>query len=363
MINVLHTIDTTGPGGAETVFLQLLRRLDREMYNPVVLIRGKGYVYDQLLEMGIKPHIVDAKGSFNIGYLLNLVKIIRKYKIKLVQSHLFGSNVYCSIAGLLTSVAVISVFHGLVDFNNESYRSLKFWLINAGSKKIVFVSEFLKELTLQSFKFNESKITTIYNGVDIEKYTSESNEHEYEFIDKDKFNIICVGNIRRPKGYDVLISAAADIKSQPINFIIIGDKDPVIYHELTELADNLGVRSLFNFIGFRHDVADILKHVDLFVLPSTSEGFSISTIEAMACGIPVIATKSGGPQEIIHDQIDGILVATNSPQELALAIDSLYMNKPLREKYVSNAKNTVSQKFSLDVSIAQYQDLYQSLSD
>ena len=66
MINILHTIDTTGPGGAETVFLQLLKNLDPDRYKPVVVIRGKGYVHDQLKKIGIDPYIVNAKGSMNV---------------------------------------------------------------------------------------------------------------------------------------------------------------------------------------------------------------------------------------------------------------------------------------------------------
>jgi len=96
MKKILHVIDTTGPGGAETVFIELLSRLQSERYESIVVIRGAGWVYDELRRRGFEPYVVDAKGSFNFRYLLELVKIVRREKIDLIQAHLLGSGVYCS---------------------------------------------------------------------------------------------------------------------------------------------------------------------------------------------------------------------------------------------------------------------------
>ncbi len=115
MLNILHSIDTPGPGGAETVYLDIVTRLDRDRFTSFPVIPEKGWIYDQLQEQGFDPIIIDSTGSFNTRYLWELIKLIRKQKIDLIHSHLFGSNVYCSLAGLLTSTPVISTFHGFVD--------------------------------------------------------------------------------------------------------------------------------------------------------------------------------------------------------------------------------------------------------
>ena len=90
MKTILHVIDTTGPGGAETIFIDLASRLPADRYRPVVLIRGKGWVYEELQRRGIEPVMMDAKGSFNWRFLKNLVALIRREKIDLVQPHLLG---------------------------------------------------------------------------------------------------------------------------------------------------------------------------------------------------------------------------------------------------------------------------------
>ena len=92
MIKILHTIDTTGPGGAETVFINLIKGLDKTKFESVVAIRGPGWVYDELIRGGVKPIFLQTKGSFNYKYLLSMISIIRKNKIDVIQSHLFGSN-------------------------------------------------------------------------------------------------------------------------------------------------------------------------------------------------------------------------------------------------------------------------------
>ena len=102
MKTILHTIDTTGPGGAETVFIDLATRLPKDKYRSVVVIRGKGWVYEELGRRGVNPILLDAKGSFNLRYLLGLRKIIKEEGVDIIQSHLLGANVYCSLAGLLT---------------------------------------------------------------------------------------------------------------------------------------------------------------------------------------------------------------------------------------------------------------------
>ena len=146
MKTILHTIDTTGPGGAETIFIDLASRLPKEKYRSVVVIRGKGWVYEELCRRGIEPLFMDAKGSFNWRYLADLVSLIRQEGVDVIQSHLLGSNVYCSLAGLITRKPVVATFHGAVDFGGkERLKGVKYSTINAGANSIVAVSGSLRQ--------------------------------------------------------------------------------------------------------------------------------------------------------------------------------------------------------------------------
>lgn len=159
MIKVLHAIDTTGLGGAETVFVSLVKGLDAEKFKSIAAIRGSGWVYDSLRISGVEPIFVKSKGGYNFQYLEELVRIVKEHEIDIIQSHLLGSNLYCSIAGLVCRVPVISTIHGFVDVaESEKLMWLKSKLINMGSKKIVFVSDRLREHYVKQLGFSKKNL-------------------------------------------------------------------------------------------------------------------------------------------------------------------------------------------------------------
>ena len=320
MKTILHIIDTTGPGGAETVFIDLITHLPVQAYRSVVVIRGKGWVYETLCRRGAKPILLDAKGSFNWRYLWALVKLIRREKVDLIQSHLLGSNVYASLAGLLARVPVVATFHGAVDVSEkERLMSLKFAVINFGARAIVAVSKDLRDNIVNRTSLRSNKTKVVYNGIDtadFSRHKSDAIRQQFGWPDDDII-IGCLGNIRPAKAYDVLLKAAALVREadaeQPgrsMRFVIAGHFKGRLYQQLLELKKELNLDDYVHFLGFNDDLAEFLSNLNLFLLTSSSEGFSIATIQAMAAGLPVIATRSGGPQEIItHDENDTYILA------------------------------------------------------
>ena len=366
MTNILHAIDTTGPGGAETVFIELLSRLERPQYNATVVIRGRGWVHDELCRRGYKPYIVDAKGSFNLAYLFRLIKIIRKERIDIIQSHLFGSNVYCCLAGWLSHTPVITTFHGAVDFSGERFLQAKFRIINTIAKAIVVVSENLKSQLLEKVSLNPGKLKVIYNGIDTNKFQPDKNDSLRKELALTASDVIVgsIGNIRRPKAYEILLRAAAIVVEQSpnIKFVIVGENKNTLYDELIKLRGELKLENNVFFLGFRANVPEIMNGFDLFLLSSRTEGFSISTIEAMACGIPVTATKSGGPQEIITNKQDGMLVEVDSSTQIAAAILGFVKDPQLQSQLKTNALDTVKTRFAIDAMLNKYKALYLNVS-
>lgn len=365
--NILCTIDTRGPGGAETIFLTLVERLDRNKYNRHLILSGKGWVYDQAVKMGIYPEIIESEGSFNVSYLTKLIKYIKGNHIDLVHSHLLGANVYCSIAGLLCRVPVISTFHGTVDSGiRGNMPKLKFHLINAGSKYIVFVSNYLKNYYLSWTAVNKTKSMVIYNGICYNRFATPKNGRLREELgySNDDVLIGSIGNFRHSKGYDVLLKAASIVvKSFPqAKFISVGEGHGQLYKKMSRLKQRLGLENNVTFLGFRSDVENILSSLDLFVLPSRTEGFSLSTIEAMAAGVPVIVTNSGGPGEIVTHLQDGIIVDAKSPKSMAQGVKMCLSDAELRSALSSNARRTIQSRFTEDSMVMEYVSLYDACS-
>ena len=366
MIRILHTIDTTGPGGAETVFVNLVKGLDRKEFEPIVAIKGPGWVCDELEKSGISPLFINSKGSFNIKYLRELIGIIRRNNVEIIQSHLLGSNLYCSLAGMICGVPVVSTFHGFVDINEkERFSAIKSMIINLGSARLVFVSDRLREFYVEQKGFSVVKSVTIYNGIDTALFKPQRDDSIREKLGLGPENILVgsVGNIRASKGYEYLLEAAKLVidRYPQFHFVVAGEGSGKLFDNLLVLRKKLGIENHFSFLGFEHDVPKLMNNFDIFVLPSVSEGFSISTIEAMACGVPVIATRCGGPEEILRHLDNGILVDACCPEKIVKGISELYGNKRRKLDLISRGINSVTTFYANETVLKKYENMYAKL--
>ena len=364
---VLHLIDTTGPGGAETIFVQLADKMREKGWNSVVVIRGEGWVNDELMKRGLTPIILDAKGSFNIRFLWRLIQLVRQHKVALIHSHLLGSNVYAALVGLLTFCPVVATYHGMVDISpNERFKVIKHWAMRWGIKRYVSVSKSLAASIFEKGLLNPKKTSVVYNGIDTAKYGKNDSNTIRQQLDLDDEAILVgsLGNVRPAKAYDVLIEAVPQVlaTNPNVHFIIAGDPKKSLMQVLDKRMAQLSIGENVHFIGFQRDCAAMLGQMDLFLLSSSSEGFSISTIEAMATGLPVIVTKCGGPEEIITHGQNGWLVETNNTKAISEGLGVVLNDDELQHYLAKNAKQHVESIFSSDVMMGEYNKVYQSVA-
>ena len=368
MKTVLHIIDTTGPGGAETVFIDLATRMPKEKYRSVVIIRGKGWVYDELCRRGVQPVLLDAKGSFNFRYLLGLRKIIKNEGVDLIQSHLLGANVYCSLVGLLTGKPVVATFHGAVDIGeNERLKGLKFAAINAGASSIVAVTDSLLDDIMNRTLLSKKKSCVIYNGIDTSAFIrTHSNALRLKYgWNEDEIIIGSLGNIRPAKGYDILLKAAALLEHTDYSyrFVIAGQGKGRLYENLLALRKELGLEETVQFLGFIDDAADFLANIDIFLSSSISEGLPLSAIQAMVAALPIVATRCGGYEGLITDRENGVLVDIGIPQAIADGIEMIASDPTLQRKVSSNAKKYAVSTFDIQIMLNAYEQMYDHLID
>ncbi len=362
MIRVLHTIDTTGPGGAETVFMSLAKGMDPARFRTFAAITGPGWVRDELQRCGIEPMFVRTRGKFSFRYLFDLVRIIRNNGIDSIQSHLLGSNVYSCLAGMICRVPVVSTFHGFVDADGtDRLMAFKRRIINLGSGKIVFVSDSLRKRFVRLYKFSPEKAVTVHNGVDPSVFRPRKEDGIRKELGLGTAQLLvgAVGNIRPAKGYDLFLEAARLVldRHPECRFTVAGEGTGPLYESLLESRRRLNLEHAFTFLGFRSNAAEVLNNLDVFVLPSVSEGFSISAVEAMACSLPVVATRSGGPEEIIRDGVNGIAVEC-SAEGIAHGIIDLIENPEARKRMSANARKDALERFSMGKMIEAYHDLH-----
>ena len=370
-INILHIIESSATGGAETIFLDIVKYIDPACFEMHNCLFYNGWLFQQLVANDKEVINLDSKGAFDLKLLIKLLVLIRKKNIHLIHAHLFGAGVYGSLAGLLSRKPVIVTLHGEIDIDpNDNLKKVKLFILNQSVDRIVFVSNSLMKTCNNVGLGNSKTSTVIYNGIDLHYFKpAEGNNSKWVFdikknlsLDADSFLVGAIGDIHPVKGYTNLIEAAAKIKKECCNakFIIAGRKTRY-YSELKNTTIAAGLENDLFFIGHIANIPDLLGQIDLFLSSSVTEGFSLSTIEAMAMKKPSIVTRSGGPEEIVDDLVNGILVTPNSPDELAQAVITLINNNNISSKIASNARDKIVKIFSVTKMLESYQDLYRTL--
>ncbi|HEY1890272.1 MAG TPA: glycosyltransferase family 4 protein [Steroidobacteraceae bacterium] len=365
MISVLHVIDTGGPGGAETVFLQCATRLDPTKFASTAVVGSDNWLADRVRKSGFDPVIAPARGSFNLRYLRQISGVARSVSADLICAHLYGTAVYASALGVIRSIPVVSVFHGGADISTgDRFTSIKASIVRNGSRKVVFVSESLRMELAGTLKIPSSRSAIIPNGIDttaFQRGTDDSIRNELR-LPPDAILVGAIGNIRPAKAYDNLLHAARALadRSDRFYFVVAGECRGTLADDLIRLRSQLRLESHFFFLGLRPDIPAVLHNLDVFVLSSKSEGFSIACTEAMACEVPVVATRCGGPQEILSED-SGLLVAPGDPGELAHAIYRVAHEPELARNLSRAALKRVRDEYSLKAMLAKYEALYQDV--
>ncbi len=363
---ILHLIDSGGPGGAETVCLNLITGLDPAGWDHHVVVPVRDWLHAALADRGIPSTVIGSEGSFDFRYLAEIVRLIRERRIDLVQTHLFTTAVYASVAGRISGVPVVSTIHGIVDTGPPNRkRDFKFRLLDSERNRIVLVSSLLKESIATQGHLRDEITRVVPNGIDVSEFrpAPDTSFRRELGIPSDGVLIGALGNVRVPKDYANLLEAAAILKSlsPAYRIVIIGDTDgmPELYRQLVEKHAELGLGDVVRFAGFRSDTPRLLNNLDIFVMSSEKEGLPLAMLQAMATGVPVVATRCGGPQEVIVEGENGLLVDTHAPADLANALHTLAADPFMADKFRAAGRRTIEERFTIDRMIEGYTSIYQ----
>lgn len=179
-------------------------------------------------------------------------------------------------------------------------------------------------------------------------------------INKDEFMIISVGELNKNKNHHIIIKAIAKLKNEKIKYVICGQGP--LEHELKKLSSKLGIEHQVVFLGFRKDVSELLNVADLFAFPSLREGLSLSLMEAMASGLPVICSKIRGNIDLIEESKGGYLIELSNTSiiEISKRINMIYMDKNIKHKFGEYNKVKIT-KFSITNVIDEVSKIYKEL--
>ena len=322
MPNILHAIDTTGPGGAETVFVSLAEHFSRSPYQSIALIRGPGWVKSQLEARDIPVIVEESRGSVNISYLGRLVRHLRTHQVDLIHAHLPGASLYGAMAGRIVGIPVVSTYHGSVDIRSRGRMdSLRHWIVRRYSR-VVAVSEPLRDELAQHLGLPQEEVELIGNGIDCQRFAAAAplGLRARFGLPEHALLIGSLGNIRPAKAYDQGLKALKVLRDQGVDayWFVAGQSRPGdrLLEDLKGLAADLGVETYVQFLGFVEAPERFLADLDVFLLCSSSEGHPLALTQAMAAGKAIVATRCG-VEELLDGERNGWLAEVGDPPGLA----------------------------------------------
>jgi glycosyltransferase involved in cell wall biosynthesis len=363
-LNVLHLIETSEPGGAETVLAYIASNLDTDRYRSIVCVLEDGWLTDHLSSLGIPHVMIENRWSYDPVFLFKLLRLIRREKIDLIHSHEFMMTVYGSLSARLARIPHVGTIHGKVYYPDRQRRVRMLRMAAGLCSRLIAVSDDLNRFLTTLLSVRSGKIETLYNGIDLEKYRSVGLlEESRERLGLRDMSIVLgtVGSLFEVKGLPYLLEAIARLRNKypRLSLLIAGEGNRE--DSLKTIANQLELGNTVRFLGFRDDIPDILQAVDIYVCSSVSEGLSLSILEAMAMSKPVVATDVGGNPELIADGANGFLVPAKDPVRLADAIAELINSPERRLEFGTKSREVVENRFSLERMVRDYEKLYEQV--
>lgn len=368
-VRIVHVIESAGPGGAETILLELVRRAPSRGCSAVAVVPTADGWLGQALPPDAR-RVIGANrqghaGPIDLPYVRALRRLFVAESPTLVHAHSFDSALYSSIALLGMGARLVTTFHGTADVLRTGLRNRIKWTLLRRTNAIVCVSDSLARVARSTPGLPASRFRSIPNGVDLSRIGTERSRalRSQLGLSDNTMLLGALGNVRKPKGYPELLAAIADLRARglDVHLVIAGDNRGALGERLVALRAELGLDAHVTFLGFVDDPSRYLNGLDMFVLSSLSEGFSLSTVQAMAVGLPIVATRSGGPEELlVHDE-HGVLVPSGSGTALAEGIKALWGDERRRQRLAGAARERALRSYSIELMADRYAALYREL--
>ena len=369
-IKVLRVLPSLEMGGVERTLISLIPYLqERGVMVEVCTLYRRDVLAEEIERIGVPLVHINMRARLDLDFkyvsgIIRLAEYIRKKNFDILHTHLYRANTPGRIAGLLARVPVmVANEHNIDSWKTSSQKRMDRFLARFTSK-IIVVSEKVKDFYIREVGIPENKIIVIYNGIDLARFSLgvDLRKKRRELGIPEGVRIVgSVGRLHPQKDFFTFLKAARIVSERVprVHFLIIGGGP--LRRELEDFARMMGLEERVSFLGERKDVEKIYPLMDVFVLSSIREGFPISVLEAMACGIPVVATSVGGTPELIQEGETGFLVSPGDPQNLAKRIEILIRDKVLRGRMGRKGKERV-REFSIEKMADRTLQLYRRLA-
>jgi glycosyltransferase involved in cell wall biosynthesis len=372
-IRVFHTTEGVSWAGMEAYLYSLLPRLAQSGNIEVTFASfHDGPLINRLKKKGVKALVLQRRRKFDFFIFFRLIKLLRKINPDIIHMHGYLSIFYGIPAALVnrTPIKVVTLHASPIPSGQTKilsklmlYLGIAYQMLKISKTYLIAVSKDIYDSHKKVRNINPFCMEVIHNGIDIEEIrTHEPTLKRYDIgINESDFLIGIIGRIDKNKGHIYLIKAAKKLISEgkSIKVVIIGEgalqNDLKAYCTLNQLGRNI------HFLGFKKNIIDFLYLIDVLVISSLHEGIPYILLEAMAIGVPVIATDVGGIPEVIKDNLNGLLVPSKDSEAIASRIHLLMEDATIRDRLSKSALEILNQRFSQKVMTQSTINVYNKL--
>ena len=389
-ISVLHVISNLKVGGAQEALRTLVGAQVAKGCRPVICTFEDGPLRSPIKSIGVPVEVVPGRAASVVMLPLfladmwrlhrSLLRLIDKYNVDIVQTHLLRVLDFVVLSlRIRRRIRVCWTIQNSRFTLREEHLQQQKWLLRPKRwahrclyrvmsrwvDGIVAVSSEVKTSILREMGRDGSKVRVIENSVNVDRYRLRSDRPRIRSevrrqigIPKDDPVMIAVATFKRQKGHHYLLEAAVPVvhRFSRLRILLVGDGD--LRETLVEQSNQLGLQENVHFLGTRHDIPDLLAASDYFVLPSLWEGLSVALLEAMASGLPIIATTVSGTKQVMIHGESGWLVAPGRSHELEKAMLHLLSNPALCRSMGVAAQRRVEELFGAEKCAAEHVALY-----
>jgi len=364
-LHVLHVLLSLEPGGLENGVVNVVNGLDpRRFRSSVVCLKSAGEFARRITDPAVRIHEMGWRGGADVKLPLRLARLFRATRPHVVHTRNAESFFYGFAGAKLARVPrLVHSEHGR-RFDDRAVRFTVQRLMTRWTDAVFTVSEQLKHDLVRHVGMPPGVVQVLHNGVDFDRFDHAAERPREDAlrlrdalrIPADAMVVGSVGRLVPVKNYALLVRAVAAGPAD-VQLVLAGDGPE--RGALEALARALDIAPRVHLIGHRDDIDRVLPAFDMFVLPSLSEGMSNTLLEAMACGVPVVASDVGGNREIVRQGVDGFLFASGDEAALAGHLARLQADPGLRERVGRVAREHVCTNFDLRAMVARYERLYE----
>jgi len=342
-------------GGAENLVCDMARLQSRQGNEVIICsLESQQASLRKVEETGFRIIYLNKRGGKDFRLLFRLVRLLKKEKPDILHTHNKAPLIYGALMRFLTRTPVlVNTRHG----QGRLHQSFFIW--NAYDF-IVAVSHSAKNELLEHNRIEKNKVRVIHNGIDIQRFNI-LDAADQSLQKNGKIVIGIVARLDYYKDLPNLITSFQKVLTRINNaeLWIVGDGN--LRDDVEHRLKVLGLKEKVKLWGWQKDIAFFDRQIDVFVLPSLTEGISLALLEAMACGCPVVATRVGGNPEVVVDGQTGFLVPPKDPEAMAEAIITILQDKRMAQSMGEAGRRRVEEKFSLARMVNEYQKVYEEV--